>query len=102
MSAAEFNVRVLPQDRLLRAASDQTLLDAALAAGVNATHSCRLGCCGACTARLLSGEIEYPSGRRVSSADAEQPEGIMLCIARARSDVAVELRFAGNGVDGQG
>lgn len=93
MTAAGFNVHVLPHDRMVGAHPDQTLLDAVLAAGLDATHSCRLGCCGSCTARLLAGAIEYPSGRMVTSGDAQQPEGIMLCIARARSDVTVELRF---------
>jgi ferredoxin len=93
MSPAEFNVRVLPQDRLLRVGGDQTLLDAVLAAGIGACHSCQVGCCGSCAARLLSGAVEYPSGRVVASTDAEVPDSIMLCMARARSDLAIELRF---------
>ena len=35
---------------------EQTVLEAALDAGVQFPHSCRSGRCGACKSRLLSGE----------------------------------------------
>jgi hypothetical protein len=42
----------------------------------------------------VAGTIEYPSGRLVA-ADATQDFDIMLCMARARSDVEVEPRGRG-------
>ncbi len=91
---AEFTVHVWPGGQALPARGDQLLLDAVLAAGVDAPYSCRLGCCGSCMARLLAGAIEYPSGRVVSATDAPPPDSVMLCIARPRSDVALELGFS--------
>lgn len=89
-----FSIRVLPPGRTLQAEVTQTLLDAILAAGIRAPHSCTLGYCGSCRARLVSGVIVYPSGQVVDSAsDATPPDQIMLCIARARSDVELELCF---------
>lgn len=91
---AEFKVHVSPGNQVLPARGNQLLLDAVLAAGVDAPYSCRLGCCGSCMARLLEGAIEYPSGRVVSATDTPPPDAVMLCIARPRSDVALELGFA--------
>jgi CDP-4-dehydro-6-deoxyglucose reductase len=71
----------------------QSVLDAALAAGLNLPHSCKGGNCGSCLARLLRGDIAYPNGRPLGISDAEAAEGlILLCQARARSDLLVETR----------
>lgn len=95
---AGFLLRILPQGITLRAGANQNLLDAANRAGAGLTHSCRNGYCGACRARLLAGAIEYPSGQQVTAAigSGEAPE-IMLCIARARSDVEIEPVFPARG-----
>jgi CDP-4-dehydro-6-deoxyglucose reductase len=72
-------------------ASGQTLLDAALDASLNLPHSCKGGNCGACRARLLSGEIDYPNGPPLGLSDAEVADGmVLLCQAQARTDVALE------------
>jgi CDP-4-dehydro-6-deoxyglucose reductase len=72
-------------------APEQTLLDAALDAGLNLPHSCKSGNCGACRARLLQGEIDYPNGRPLGLSDAEVAEGLVLmCRARARGDLCIE------------
>jgi CDP-4-dehydro-6-deoxyglucose reductase len=73
------------------AAPDQSLLDAALAASLNLPHSCKGGNCGSCRARLLQGEIHYPNGRPLGLSDREVADGfVLLCQARARSDLAIE------------
>jgi CDP-4-dehydro-6-deoxyglucose reductase len=73
------------------AAPDQTLLDAALNFSLNLPHSCKGGNCGACRARLLRGEIDYPHGTPLGLSDAEVADGlILLCQARARSDLCIE------------
>jgi ferredoxin len=87
-----FSFRIL--QHTLQVRPDEVLLDAALAAGLDAPHSCQNGYCGSCRARLVAGTIEYPSGRLVA-ADATQDFDIMLCMARARSDVEVEPRGRG-------
>ena len=73
------------------AAPDQSLLDAALGASLNLPHSCKGGNCGSCRARLLTGEIYYPNGPPLGLSDAEVGDGfVLLCQARARSDLAIE------------
>jgi CDP-4-dehydro-6-deoxyglucose reductase, E3 len=54
-------------------------------------HSCKGGNCGACRARLLRGEIHYPNGPPLGISAAEAADGmILLCQARARSDLTIE------------
>jgi ferredoxin len=77
--------------------ADQPLLDAALAASLTLVHSCRLGYCGSCRARLLSGSIVYPSGAVVSAPFGSADEGqVMLCMARPLSDIEIEPLFTPN------
>ncbi len=72
------------------------MLDAALDAGLNLPHSCKGGNCGACRARLLAGEVTYPKGAPLGLAESEIAEGlILLCQARARTDLALESFEAG-------
>jgi CDP-4-dehydro-6-deoxyglucose reductase len=77
--------------RSFSAAQGQSLLDAALVAGLNLPHSCKSGNCGSCRARLLEGSTEYPHGRPLGLSDREVADGqILLCQARACGDVVLE------------
>ncbi len=67
------------------------MLDAALDARINLPHSCKSGSCGACRARLLQGEVDYPNGKPLGLSESEAAEGlILLCQAHARSDLSLE------------
>lgn len=88
-----YQVRLEPQGRLIEVAPSQSVLDAALAAGLNLPHSCKSGHCASCRARLRAGEISYPRGRPPGiSAGEAQAGSILLCQARALSDLVVEVR----------
>jgi CDP-4-dehydro-6-deoxyglucose reductase, E3 len=92
--AEEFSVRVEPHGRTLRATRTQPVLEAALAAGLNLPHSCKSGHCGSCRARLLAGEVRYPGVRPLGiSAEEERSGYVLLCQARALSDLVVEARL---------
>lgn len=93
-TATHYTLRVLPHGRTLPVRAGQVLLDAILAAGIAAPHSCTMGYCGSCRAGLRSGIIGYPSGQVVNAASAVVPDDVMLCIARPLSDLEVEIRFA--------
>ena len=75
----------------ITARDDETLLDAALRAGLDVPSSCRTGTCRTCIALLERGEIHYIvewPGR----IPEERAQGWTLpCVAQARSDV--ELKF---------
>jgi CDP-4-dehydro-6-deoxyglucose reductase len=90
----EFNVRIEPHARTLRVSAAQPLLEAALAAGLNLPHSCKSGHCASCRARLLAGEVRYPGARPLGiTAEEEQAGYLLLCQARAVSDLTVEARL---------
>jgi CDP-4-dehydro-6-deoxyglucose reductase len=94
LSAKEHSVRIEPQARTLRVPAGQPVLEAALAAGLNLPHSCKSGHCGSCRARLLAGEIRYPNGRPLGLTAAEERSGhVLLCQARALSDLVVQARL---------
>jgi CDP-4-dehydro-6-deoxyglucose reductase len=97
MTPKEHNVRIEPHGRTLRVREDQSVLEVALAAGLNLPHSCRSGHCASCRARLLSGEIHYPNGRTAGLTAQEAESGyVLLCQARPRSDLRVEARLVAN------
>jgi CDP-4-dehydro-6-deoxyglucose reductase len=96
----EHNVRIEPHGRTLRVASGEAVLHAALAAGLNLPHSCKSGHCSSCRARLVAGEIHYPNGRPPGITVEEAAAGqLLLCQARARSDLVVEARLIASVAD---
>jgi CDP-4-dehydro-6-deoxyglucose reductase len=97
MSIHEYSVHIEPHGRTLRVRADESVLEVALAAGLNLPHSCRSGHCASCRARLLSGEIHYPNGRTAGLTEQEAQAGyVLLCQARPRSDLRVEARVIAN------
>ena len=81
----------LPQTQSrIGVAEGQTVLDAALHAGVQFPHSCRSGRCGACKSRLLSGEVTMLE-HSPFALDAKEREGgnILACRAMPKTDVSV-------------
>jgi CDP-4-dehydro-6-deoxyglucose reductase, E3 len=100
LSREEHTVRIEPHGRTLRVGADQPVLEAALAAGLNLPHSCKSGHCSSCRARLVAGKIRYPSARPLGITLEEERTGhILLCQARAQSDLIVEARLIASVAD---
>jgi ferredoxin-NAD(P)+ reductase (naphthalene dioxygenase ferredoxin-specific) len=77
-------------DTPIRIEIGQTILEAALAAGVPYPHGCRSGNCGACKSRLDSGEIELTPYSEFALSAAERQDGLILaCRAVPWSDVSL-------------
>jgi CDP-4-dehydro-6-deoxyglucose reductase, E3 len=95
-----FKVLIEPHGRHITVSADRPVLDGALAAGLNLPHSCKSGHCASCRARLRGGTVEYPHGLPVGLTPAEAEAGnILLCQARARSDLVVEARLIASVAD---
>jgi CDP-4-dehydro-6-deoxyglucose reductase len=89
-----FEVRITPHGRVVRVKAEQSILDAALDAGLNLPHSCKSGHCSSCRARLLTGQIHYPQGTPLGLTAEEARAGqVLLCQARALSDLTVDVRL---------
>jgi CDP-4-dehydro-6-deoxyglucose reductase len=100
VSANEHSVRIEPHGRTLHVREDQPVLEAALAAGLNLPHSCKSGHCSSCRARLLEGKIRYPGARPPGISVEEERSGhVLLCQARAQSDLTVEARLVASVAD---
>ncbi len=100
MAATEHKVLIEPHGRLITVNEGRPVLEAALAAGLNLPHSCKSGHCGSCRARLNAGRIEYPNGLPLGLTAEEAREGkILLCQARALSDLVVEARMIASVTD---
>jgi CDP-4-dehydro-6-deoxyglucose reductase len=96
-NSSDFKVLIEPHHRTVTVHKGQAVLDAALAAGLNLPHSCKSGHCASCRARLISGDIHYPKGRTAGLTEQEAQQGyVLLCQARARSDLVVEARVIAN------
>ena len=68
----------------------QTILDAALAAGIPYPHGCRSGRCGSCKSRLIEGEVELLQHSRFALSEEEKANNLILaCRAVPRTDAAV-------------
>ncbi|MFJ2173638.1 2Fe-2S iron-sulfur cluster-binding protein [Streptomyces sp. NPDC087851] len=68
----------------------QTLLDAALAAGLPMPYSCTVGNCGACMVRIRSGEVTQPEHTCLTP--EQKAEGYVLtCVGCPLSKVTLDL-----------
>lgn len=87
-------ITLLPSQQVIVVQENETILDAALRAGLNLPHSCKGGHCSSCRARIREGRIGYPRGRPLGLLEQEEREGYaLLCQAHARSaDLAIEVR----------
>jgi CDP-4-dehydro-6-deoxyglucose reductase len=86
-------VTLLPSNQELLIEEHESVLDAALRAGLNLPHSCKGGHCSSCRARIVIGQVRYPWGRPLGLADHEERAGYaLLCQARAATEqLAVEI-----------
>lgn len=89
--ATSFRLRVLPAGDELPLPPQQTLLQAALAAGVSLPRSCRNGTCRACMCRMLEGQVRYRIEWPGLLAEEKQEGWILPCVAVAESDVVITL-----------
>jgi len=87
------HIKLAPSGEQFEVVSDESVLDAALRAGINLPHSCKAGRCGSCRARIASGRIRYPHGRPIGLSEAEEQQGFaLLCQARAGTGLVIETR----------
>jgi ferredoxin-NADP reductase len=75
---------------------DESLLDAALRAGINAPYSCVGGKCGTCKAKLLSGTVYMEQNYALSEADIADG-WILTCQSRPTADTIHVLYKRGHG-----
>ncbi|GAB7127586.1 CDP-6-deoxy-delta-3,4-glucoseen reductase [Silvimonas sp. JCM 19000] len=85
---------IQPSGQQITLQDDQTILDAAMAAGFNMPYGCKNGACGACKGQIISGDVDYPDGYAESALPhMERERGLALyCCAVPKGDITVECR----------
>lgn len=78
---------ILPLGATVPVAPGQSLLEAALAAGVSLPRSCRNGTCRACRCQMLSGAVRYRIDWPGLSPDEREAGEILPCVALPGTDV---------------
>jgi CDP-4-dehydro-6-deoxyglucose reductase/ring-1,2-phenylacetyl-CoA epoxidase subunit PaaE len=92
MTDSRFLVRIEPSGVTFTASPTETLLDAALSAGIDFPHRCRQGVCTSCVCRLKSGDVRYDDPSPLSPTDVEQ-KFVYGCQAFAGSDLVLHHPF---------
>ena len=62
----------------------RTILETALAEGLDFPHGCRSGNCGGCKSHLIDGEVEMSPYSEFALSEEEKAQGIILCCRRSR------------------
>jgi phenol hydroxylase P5 protein len=86
-----YQVTIEPLGETINVEEGQTILDAALRAGIWIPYACNHGLCGACKIDVLDGEIDHQQASPFTLMDIERDENKALaCCATLESDVVIE------------
>ena len=92
-------VRIEGTDHRFEVQEEESVIDAALRAGLMLPYSCRSGTCGTCKGEVVTGAIHYPDGLPPAiDADEDAAGKALFCQARPASDLVIrvdEVREAG-------
>ncbi|MBL8533689.1 MAG: CDP-6-deoxy-delta-3,4-glucoseen reductase [Betaproteobacteria bacterium] len=77
-------------------AEGETILAAALAAGLTLPYGCRNGACGSCKCKIVGGSVDHGNHQPYTLTDGEKQAGYtLLCCARPQGDVVIDAREIG-------
>lgn len=87
--SARFTLRLEPRGASVPVSDGQSLLEAALAAGLVPRSSCRNGTCRECLARLVEGRVRYRVDWPGLSPDERDEGWVLPCVALPETDVVL-------------
>jgi CDP-4-dehydro-6-deoxyglucose reductase len=88
-----FQITVQPSGHQFSCEEDETILAAAMRAGVGLPYGCKNGACSSCKGKVLSGQITHKPHQERALPKAEEASGASLfCCAIAHSDLVIEAR----------
>ena len=89
-----YELTIEPLGRSIDVEEGQTILDAALRAGIYLPHACGQGYCATCKVCITDGEVDHGSASNFALMDYEREEGKALaCCARLESDMTIEVEM---------
>jgi CDP-4-dehydro-6-deoxyglucose reductase len=95
-----FQVTVQPSGHAFPCEADETVLAAALRAGVGLPYGCKNGACGSCKGKVAAGFVEHKSYQQRALSHDEKDQGYALfCCATPHSDLTIEAREVSGSTD---
>ena len=89
-----YELTIEPLGQTIEIEEGQTILEAALRAGIYLPHACCHGLCATCKVDVLDGEVEHGDASSFALMDFEREEGKCLaCCATVEDDITIEAEI---------
>lgn len=95
-----YQITVQPSGSQFPCEADETVLAAAIRAGVGLPYGCKNGACGSCKGKVVDGAVEHKPHQQRALSDIEKTQGVSLfCCAIPHGDLVIEAREVGGSAD---
>lgn len=95
-----FQITVQPSGHQFVCETDETVLAAAIRAGVGLPYGCKNGACGSCKGKIVDGTVAHKPHQQRALTEQEKLQGFSLfCCAVPEGDVVIEAREVGGSSD---
>jgi CDP-4-dehydro-6-deoxyglucose reductase len=95
-----FQITVQPSGHDYACEADDTVLAAAIRAGIGLPYGCKNGACGSCKGKVVEGTIHHKPHQPRALSDQEKLQGFaLMCCAVPQSDLVIEAREVGGSTD---
>ena len=71
-----FQITVQPSGSQFTCETDETVLSAAIRAGIGLPYGCKNGACGSCKGKVLDGAVEHKPHQQRALSDIEKTAGM--------------------------
>lgn len=89
-----YQLTIEPLGQTIEVEEGQTILDAALRAGIYLPHACCHGLCATCKVQVVDGEVDHGAASSFALMDFERDEQKCLaCCATPQSDLVIEAEI---------
>ena len=88
-----YTIKLLPSGHVFQAKGSQTIVEAAIDAGVHLPYGCRNGACGACKGKVAEGKVHLEDYQSSVISEDEIKNGMTLfCRAIALENLTIEIK----------
>jgi CDP-4-dehydro-6-deoxyglucose reductase, E3 len=95
-----FQITVQPSGHQFECEADETVLAAAIRAGVGLPYGCKNGACGSCKGKIVEGQVTHKAHQQRALPPEEEVNGMSLfCCAVPGGDLVIEAREVAGSAD---
>ncbi|WP_426196008.1 CDP-6-deoxy-delta-3,4-glucoseen reductase [Massilia sp. DWR3-1-1] len=95
-----FQITVAPSGHRFTCEAGETVLGAAIRAGIGLPYGCKNGACGSCKGKVLEGAVSHRAHQqRALSADEAAAGFALFCCATTEADLVIEAREVAGSTD---